>query len=147
MAPGGKRALGDDASPSTGTQSMGIPSVETLAPPIMQAPSTPASMAGPLPLLSTSQLTPSPTPPMTQALPTPASMTGTTHSIAVFQEQFIGPYHTWSDILQPIRDIWMKMASKLEAKDRLRDLLGDTQGKNKRPPWIDESYWAVMWNN
>ncbi|KAI5681782.1 hypothetical protein M9H77_03010 [Catharanthus roseus] len=38
------------------------------------------------------------------------------------------------------------MEWELKVKDRLRNLLGEAWGKNKRPPWIDESYWAAMCN-
>ncbi|KAI5667164.1 hypothetical protein M9H77_17017 [Catharanthus roseus] len=152
MARGRKRLLGDDTSPLTGT-----PSVEILAPPMMQAPRTPTSTGGPLPLSSTSQPTPSPVPPMTQdqrhllALQ-PSLRAATT---AIFQERFNGPYHTWAEIPQPKRCAWdlthpmirMKIVCESKAKDRLRDFLGDARGKNKRLPWIDESYWAKMWNH
>ncbi|KAI5649844.1 hypothetical protein M9H77_35849 [Catharanthus roseus] len=36
------------------------------------------------------------------------------------------------------------MAWELKAKDRLRDFLDDAQGKNKKPTWIDESYWPSL---
>ncbi|KAI5667514.1 hypothetical protein M9H77_17367 [Catharanthus roseus] len=38
----------------------------------------------------------------------------------------------------------MKIAWESKVKDRLRDLLGDVRGKNKRSSWIDESYWAKI---
>ncbi|KAI5677638.1 hypothetical protein M9H77_08588 [Catharanthus roseus] len=144
MARGRKRALGDVLAP----------------PPMTQVPLTPTSKRGFLLLSSTSQSTPLPAPPMTQDPLTPASAGGllslplqpssraATHITVVFQERFNGP------LLQLKRYIWdptysmtrMNMAWESKAKNRLRDLLGDARGKNKRPSWIDERYWAEIWN-
>ncbi|KAI5649730.1 hypothetical protein M9H77_35735 [Catharanthus roseus] len=155
---------------------MGTPSVETPTPPMTQTsqptPSlallTPTSIGGPLPPSSTSQSTLSRAPSSMQDLSTTLASTGShlvlplqsssrvaTHMTTIFQERFNRSYHTSAEIPQSKRCVWdptyfmtrMKMTWESKAKDRLWDLLGDARGKNKRPPWIDESYWAEILNH